>query len=313
MRKRIRTHQARLGMFVEEVEGHGEGKSYRRGFLIASPQELADIHKSKIISLVIDTAQGADVADDGTAARVEAALLSRFSSNEIHTARELIKETKPVIHQLFSEARLSGLPDLNRAHQVADHIVETAQTSIVAIIGVSRLKTRDETTYLHSLAVSALMVSFGRSLGLPDETIRALSVGGLLHDIGKMAVPVEILSSARKLSVRELAIIKAHPVRGHQMLRQFDELPPLVLDVCLHHHERYDGAGYPAGLEGERIPFAARLAAICDVYEAMTTIRPYKRAWSSAQTIELMLQAHGQFDPALLRRFVSMILSGETV
>lgn len=313
MRKRIRTHQARLGMYVEEVEGHGDGTSCRQGFLIASPEELAAIHKSKIISLVIDTAQGADVTDDGTAARLEAALLSRFSSSEINSARELIKDTKPVIHQLFSEARLSGLPDLNRAHQVADHIVETAQSSIVAIIGVSRLKTRDETTYLHSLAVSALMVSFGRSLGLADETARALSVGGLLHDIGKMAVPVEILSSPRKLNGRELAIVKAHPVRGHQMLRQFEELPPLVLDVCLHHHERYDGAGYPSGLKGERIPFAARLAAICDVYEAMTTIRPYKRAWSSAQTIELMLQAHGQFDPALLRRFVSMILSGEAI
>ncbi len=195
----------------------------------------------------------------------------------------------------------------------ADHIVETAQDSVVAIIGVSRLKSRDESTYLHSLAVSALMVSFGRALGLSEASVRTLAVGGLLHDIGKMAVPVEILSSRKKLSGEELAIVRSHPARGHEMLREFDDVPPLVLEICLHHHERHDGRGYPFGLKGNGIPFAARLAAICDVYEAMTTIRPYKPAWSSTEAIGVMLQSHGQFDPSLLRRFLSMILSGETV
>ncbi|OJU68981.1 MAG: hypothetical protein BGO05_24265 [Rhizobiales bacterium 63-7] len=313
MRKRIRTHQARLGMYVEEVESRRDDKTYKEGFLIASPEELADIHNSKIISLVINTKNGADLAADETAASHETALLSRFSSNEIPAAKAIIKETKPVIRHLFSEARLSGLPDLDSAHLVADHIVETAQDSVVAIIGVSRLKSRDESTYLHSLAVSALMVSFGRALGLSEASVRTLAVGGLLHDIGKMAVPVEILSSRKKLSGEELAIVRSHPARGHEMLRQFDDVPPLVLEICLHHHERHDGRGYPFGLKGNGIPFAARLAAICDVYEAMTTIRPYKPAWSSTEAIGVMLQSHGQFDPSLLRRFLSMVLSGETV
>jgi HD-GYP domain-containing protein (c-di-GMP phosphodiesterase class II) len=315
-RKRIRLHQARLGMFVEELEGAQRHRS-TAGFMIASPQDIERVLRSKVISIVINTGKGVDVLNTSRPGglydpkQFEAELFARHSQEEIREAKETIKETTPLIRELFSEARLSGTVDIRDARAAADQIISTAQNSSAAMIGITRLKNKDEYTFLHSLAVSALMVTFGRTLELSEDTISTLALAGLVHDIGKVALPRSILTKTGKLSDEEFAVIKTHPARGAELLAHFQDLPPAVFDICLHHHERFDGAGYPHGLAGEKIPFVARLAAICDVYEAMTTIRPYKKAWTQAQTIDLMLRSPGHFDPTLLGAFVSkMVISG---
>jgi HD-GYP domain-containing protein (c-di-GMP phosphodiesterase class II) len=315
-RKRIRLNQARLGMFVEELEA-GKPNQATAGFMISSPEDVERVLRSKVISLVINTAKGVDVLNTGRPAgtydprKFDAELFARHSQEEIREAKETIKETTPLIRELFSEARLSGTVQIGDARAAADQIISTAQNSSAAMIGITRLKNKDEYTFLHSLAVSALMVSFGRALALDEETVSTLALSGLVHDIGKVTLPRAILTKTGKLTDREFATVKTHPARGTELLAHYQDLPTAVFDVCLHHHERFDGTGYPHGLAGEKIPFVARLAAICDVYEAMTTIRPYKEAWTQAQTIDLMLRSSGHFDPALLGAFVSkMVISG---
>jgi HD-GYP domain-containing protein (c-di-GMP phosphodiesterase class II) len=108
-----------------------------------------------------------------------------------------------------------------------------------------------------------------------------------------------------------MELVRMHPQRGYELVSSLPNTPRQVLDICLHHHEKFDGSGYPSRLAGQQIPFVARLAAICDVYDALTTVRPYKRAWSQAEAINMMMNSPGHFDPDLLAAFVSnMVISG---
>ncbi|PZU23513.1 MAG: HD family phosphohydrolase [Shinella sp.] len=316
MKKRIRLSQVRIGMFVEELES--TRRALRTGpFLVETAADVERVLQSSALSAVINTERGVDTSDgvsiwSADQRGLEATLLARFTREEIREARQSVESTMPHVRSLMGEARMNGVFAVDSANAAVEQIMAGATRNPGALLGILRLKKADQTTFLHSLAVSALMIAFGRRLGLSENELQLLGFGGLVHDLGKMLMPKEVLGKAGKLTAQEVAIMHQHPQRGHDLLRQIEGIDPVVLDICLYHHERYDGAGYPSGLAGEDIPYAARLAAICDVYEAMTTIRPYKKAWSQADTIGMMMRASGHFDPALLRSFVStMILTGE--
>jgi len=147
-----------------------------------------------------------------------------------------------------------------------------------ALLSLVRLKTADEYTYMHSVAVCALMVALGRQLGLNDEQCREAGMAGMLHDLGKAAMPQDILNKPGKLTPEEFDIIKQHAMRGYEMLVAGANVSEGVLDVCRHHHERWDGTGYPDGLAREKISLLARMGAVCDVYDASRLIVPTKRA-----------------------------------
>jgi len=155
------------------------------------------------------------------------------------------------------------------------------------------------------------MIAFGHALGHGKDDVRVLGLGGLVHDLGKLAIPDDILSKSGKLTAVEMDLVRAHPQMGFEMVAKPGTAPPEVLDICRFHHERYDGSGYPHRLSGKEIPYVARLAAVCDVYEALTTIRPYKRAYSQSEAVNMMLNSPGHFDSELLSSFVSkMVISG---
>lgn len=305
-------------MFVEELENATGSRSAKaQPFLVKTMADVERVLKSRAMSVVINIRKGLDT--NGTMApgpnpdraQYEATLLDHFSRDEIRAARQSVESTVPHIRNLLGEARMNGVFSVDTANTAVEQIMATATSNPGALLGILRLKNADETTFLHSLAVSALMIAFGRTLGLPERDIQLLGFGGLVHDMGKLVLPREVLAKKGKLDVQETAIMRMHPVKGYEILKAIEGVEPIVLDVCLHHHERYDGGGYPQGLAGDNIPFAARIAAICDVYEAMTTIRPYKHAWSQADTVDMMMRSTGHFDPMLLGTFVSrMIVSG---
>jgi HD-GYP domain-containing protein (c-di-GMP phosphodiesterase class II) len=151
------------------------------------------------------------------------------------------------------------------------------------------------------------MVSLGRHLQLDDATCREAGLAGLLHDLGKAAMPQEIINKPDKLTDEEFTIIKTHPVRGHEMLIASGVDNERVLDVCRHHHERIDGKGYPDRLQPEQITLIARMSAVCDVYDAVTSNRPYKAGWDPAESITRMASWQGHFDPKVLQTFVKTI------
>jgi len=140
------------------------------------------------------------------------------------------------------------------------------------------------------------MVSLARQLGLSEDLVREAGLAGLLHDVGKMTMPVEVLNKPGSLTDAEFVVMRSHPERGHALLLAAGSIPASALDVCLHHHEKYDGSGYPYRLQGEAISLFARMGAVCDVYDAITSNRPYKKAWNPAESLARMAQWTGHFD-----------------
>lgn len=316
MKKRIRIHQAKLGMFVEEIEHPSPRTSVPRGrFLILSAETLEQVFNSRALSLLIDTDKGVNIAPCQTdlAKQEHERLLRSFSAEELREADRTLDETVPLVRTIVAEARMNGGADLGQAMLAVDRIMASARSNAAALIAVSRLKDKDQTTYLHSLAVSVLLSCFGRCLGFDEAAVHDLALGGLLHDIGKTAIPVAILAKPGALTPVELAVMRTHPRRSFDLLRRVEGMPQTVLDIGLYHHERYDGRGYPERLTGETIPLSARMAAICDVYEAMTTARPYKRASSRQQTMEMMRAARGHFDERLLGTFLSQLVEADRI
>jgi putative nucleotidyltransferase with HDIG domain len=176
-----------------------------------------------------------------------------------------------------------------------------------ALVSLSRLKLADEYTYLHSVTVCALMVSLGKQLGFDRQECHEAGMAGLMHDLGKAAMPLEIINKPGSLTDSEFEIIRLHPVRGHEMLLRAGVTNEGVLSVCRHHHERMDGKGYPDKLPSERISQLVRMSSVCDVYDAITSNRPYKAGWDPAESISRMASWKGHFDEEVLRAFIKSL------
>uniref|UniRef100_A0A7C4KJ64 HD domain-containing protein n=1 Tax=Anaerolinea thermolimosa TaxID=229919 RepID=A0A7C4KJ64_9CHLR len=170
---------------------------------------------------------------------------------------------------------------------------------------------RDKETENHTRRVTELTVRLARELGMSEEQIRHVRRGALLHDIGKLGVPDAILSKVDALTAEEWEIMRRHPQMAYEMLSPIEYLRA-ALDIPYCHHEKWDGSGYPRGLKGEEIPLAARMFALADVYDALTSDRPYRKAWSRARALNYLREQAGKhFDPNLVEVFFSLLQTGE--
>lgn len=310
--------QAEIGMYVSAFEGSWfRHPFWRAGFLIEDEETLAKIRSSDIRALVIDTGRGisaaADVATEGSGVTDRSVIdlpppgWRAGADLEIERARSILRQGKALVKGLFNDARLGKLAVSGEVFSLVSDIARSVERSQVTLINMARLKSRDEYTYLHSVAVCALMINFARHLQMPEKQVHEMGVAGLLHDVGKMAMPPEILNKADRLTPLEFAEMQRHPVAGKELLAACEEVPPVALDVALHHHERVDGAGYPFGLKGADISVAARMGAICDIYDALTSDRCYKDAWPPAEAITRMASWQGHCDPNLLFKFMQSL------
>jgi putative nucleotidyltransferase with HDIG domain len=316
MLKKIAISQVRTGMFIHSVEGLW---AWRTRFPIDGEEALARIRKCGASECWIDVSQGEDVASvaavpppPATTAPAQAAqpkpVAARKSmGDELQNASVVLKRSKVVVNTLFAEARMGNAVNTSDCLPLVNDVVESIDSNSDALISLCRLKTADEYTYMHSVSVCALMVSLGRQLGLDDAACKDAGLAGLLHDLGKAAMPQDILNKPDKLTDEEFTIIKSHPVKGHEMLLASGVDNERVLDVCRHHHERIDGKGYPDKLAADNITLIARMSAVCDVYDAVTSDRPYKSGWDPAEAISRMASWEGHFDPTVLQTFVKTI------
>jgi putative nucleotidyltransferase with HDIG domain len=225
---------------------------------------------------------------------------------ELRRAAVICKRGREAVVAMFSEARMGRTIDSDQCLPLLQDITDSVERNAGALVSLARLKTKDDYTYMHSMAVCALMVALGRQIGLDPDACRAAGLAGLLHDIGKALVPLDILNKPGQLTDAEFSEIKTHPKRGWALLSDSSRsnASDATLDVVLHHHERVDGTGYPHRISGEQLTQVARMGAICDVYDAITSNRPYKPGWDPAQSIARMASWKGHFDATLFSAFV---------
>jgi len=318
MLKKISTADVRLGMYVQSLEGAWLSHPFwKTRFLLEDPADLAALKASGVAAVWIDASKGEDlpapVAPAPPAVAAQApepapAHEPRASlESELDHAAQVLNRARQAVTALFHEARLGKAVDTELCLPIVDEVTTSLARNPAAFVSLARLKDRDNYTYLHSVAVCGLMVGLARQIGLNDAEVREAGLAGLLHDVGKMAMPLEVLNKPGALTDAEFDVMRRHPERGWDMLKDGAKVPAMALDVCLHHHERMDGSGYPHRLPAERISLFARMGAVCDVYDAITSTRPYKNAWDPAGSLQRMSQWKGHFDPAIFQAFVKSI------
>ena len=304
MIKLISVDELRQGMFIHKLEVWWiKDKRIRNQMLITDKRQIAMIRHEGIQQLWIDLDKSVQ-APIPPAPKKAIAQTAFFK--ELDQAQTIFHQGKPQVLAMFNEARMGQGLDLDYTLDLVDDIAGSITREPTALLSVARLKNHDDYTYLHSMAVCGLMISLGKKLGLDAHQQRRLGMGALLHDVVKSAVPLEILNKPGKLTDEEFTIMREHPIVGAQMLMEADAGEDL-LDIALHHHEKFDGSGYPHKLKGEEISLFSRIAAVCDVYDAVTSDRPYRKGWTPAEAMHRMLSWRGHFDTALLHAFVRTI------
>ena len=320
---RIHVKQLRLGMYVHELCGSWMDHPFWRGaFLLENPSDLKTLLSTGLKEVWIDDSKGLGVEggeDEQTiAAEVENTLAQADTAGKmpqrVNIAQEAARaikicaKSKQAVTSMFKEARMGKALSSDDALPIVEEISTSVTRNPGALIGLARLKDKDDYTYMHSVAVCALMVALARQLGLNDEQVRQAGLAGLLHDVGKMMIPLSILNKPGKLTDAEFEKMRSHPAEGHKMLLEGSGIGEAALDVCLHHHEKVDGSGYPERLTDAQISLYAKMGAVCDVYDAITSNRPYKNGWEPAESLRKMAEwSKGHFDTTIFHAFVKSV------
>ncbi|MEQ1807510.1 MAG: HD-GYP domain-containing protein [Burkholderiaceae bacterium] len=322
MLKKIAVQELTLGMHLHEMCGAWlDHPFWKTKFVLTDPADLAKLRNSGVTHCVIDLAKSVqrsapDVPPAAPATPSQAPELPATQTRattpmeeEQRRAAQLIDQSRKAVQSLFNEARMGQALDVQKCLPMVDEIASSVWRNPGAFVSLARLKTHDDYTYMHSVAVCALMVSLARQLGHDDTQARAAGLAGLVHDIGKACMPLDVLNKPGKLTSEEYTLIQTHPKRGHELLGETGAAGDLAMDVCLHHHERPDGKGYPDRLAEGPLSLPAKMGAVCDVYDAITSNRPYKSGWDPADSIAQMADwaQKGQFDLAVFQAFAKSL------
>ncbi|MEO7495246.1 MAG: HD-GYP domain-containing protein [Massilia sp.] len=323
MLKKIDAAQLKVGMYIHDLSCDWMTHPFvRNRFLIGSEAEIARIRAAGIHDVVIDSDKGLDVQDAPTVAEVEArteAELTVIASKPVIVTRvslaEEIKRATVIRHQasglvrtVMQDARLGKAIELDQVSPMVQNITESILRNPGALVGLLRIKTKDDYTFLHSVSVCALLVAFCRSRNMDADTTYQAGLGGLLHDTGKALVPDNILNKPGPLTDAEFAVIKKHPRDGYDILCKSGDVGPIPLDITLHHHERRDGSGYPDKQGEGAISELAQMAAIVDVYDAITADRCYHKGMSAAEALRKIYEwSKFHFNPGYVQEFMRCV------
>lgn len=324
MIKKIRIEQLQPGMFIHDLNcGWLDHPFLTNAFHVGDQATVEKIARHGVRELYIDTARGDDVPSAPTLGEVEAVLDQQMQhiaqaepppakktslQAEAVRARRLRSEANRIVHRLMRDVRLGRQIEVDQAEPMVESIVDSIFANRDALLPILRLKRHDEYTFQHSVSVAALLAAFARNLGLSREITRELGLGGLLHDIGKARIAESILNKPGKLNDTEFARMRCHVNEGLDVLHTAPRISPIALQVTAEHHERFDGSGYPQALAADQVSLYGKMAAIVDVYDAITSNRVYHKGIPPTLALRKLLEwsAH-HFDAALVHSFIRAV------
>ncbi|MBL8507509.1 MAG: HD-GYP domain-containing protein, partial [Chitinimonas sp.] len=324
MIKHVPSQELKVGMYVHDLGVDWSAHPFMRSqFRLESEHDIQTILACGIRTVAVDTELGLDAphaqTDEELQQQLDKELLAVAQAKpvtiqqvslqeEAGRARNLRGQATKLVKNVMRDARLGHAIRLEEVEPIVTALTESMLRNPGALIGLSHIKNKDEYTFLHSVSVGTLMIAFTLSAGFDIQTVHQAGLGGLLHDTGKALVPDEILNKPNRLTDEEFTIIKRHPMDGFELLRQSEGIDEIPLDITLHHHERIDGSGYPHRLTANNISTLARMAAIVDVYDAITADRCYHKGMPPTEALRKIFEwSKTHLDPDLVKAFTRCI------
>ena len=320
---KLSVDEIQLGMYVSQLDRPWvETPFVFQGFYVSSPQDIQMLRNYCQYVYVDETLSRLAV----TGKRYPLALPRRTPANavtpslidspkDLGTFRDQLRvalhvhdNTKKFINQAMLDVRLGKNIDVQEARKLVSQLAENVVTNPTALLWLTQLKNKDEYTSLHSLNVCVLSLFFGRSMQLDSEKLHTLGLGALLHDVGKLLVPSEVLNKPGRLTAAEYGVMQQHTVFGYDLMKNRGELSPEALNIVIQHHERLDGSGYPNRLDDNKISLFSKLVSIVDVYDAVTSKRVYHDETTPYQALNDIYQHRDKdFDPQLVQQFIKCL------
>lgn len=320
--KRVKVEDLKAGMYVHDLNcswlEHG---FIRQRFALKHADQIQKIRDHGLNEIYIDTARGDDVAGAPTQAEIERGLDRRLRQSasegatlaparvtqkeESVAARRILGEATDVVAGLLRDVRLGRQVDVAKAAPLVKEINASVLRNPGALLSLCRIKAADTYTFQHSVSVCALLVSFTHALGMDAATVHEAGLGGLLHDVGKMKVPPEVLNKPGRLTEDEFTVMKSHVSESRDLLSGVPGISSVVIQIAEEHHEKMGGGGYPRGIAGEAISQIGRMTAIVDVYDALTSKRVYHQGLEPSEVLKKLLEWSGpQVDGDLVQHFI---------
>ena len=326
MIKLIPVARLRPGMYVHDLNcGWLQHDFVRNRFVLEDEDDVRKVRTIGVREIYIDTERGLDpdaplaapaasspttqTTPEPPAAPSPAAVHTRSKVGDTFArTRALHREATQIVRDMLGDIRLGKQIEMEKVEPLVGRIVDAIFTQQDALLPLARLKQHDSYTFQHSVSVCALMTAFGRTLAVPPEIIREIAIGALLHDVGKARIPDEILNKPGKLTDAEFERMKSHVVQSKIILQATPGISPVALEVAAQHHERFDGSGYPNRLKGEAISLYGRMAAIVDVYDAITSERVYHKGMAPTEALRKLLDwSANHFEPKLVQAFIRSV------
>ena len=322
MIKKIPITELKPGMYMHDVNCSWRVEPiFVRRYKMKTDEQVEMIRELGVREVYIDTSLGDDLPGAPTEDEVRWALeeaiqkLGRHSEVAVHhrlvSPAELSEaivvhdSATRLIRQLMGDVRLGHQIEFDAISEAMQGIGQTMLSSFGAIIQLGQLKTTDDYTFQHSVGVCALLTAFCKVLGLNRQTTSDVGIGALLHDIGKVRVPLEVLNKPGRLSDAEFEAIRLHVQHGRDIIADASWISPSSRNVLEQHHERYDGSGYPGGLKGSEISPFGQMAAIVDVYDAITAERVYHKPMMPAEALRKIQEwSRFHFNEELVGHFI---------
>ncbi len=307
----LHVSQLKLGMFVSELDRPWLGTPFLfQGFRIQKPEEIERL-KAVCDSVYVDLEKSVKIASGQTRKIIpnrRAYTLAASFEEEIHTANEIRESTRVTVDQLFDDVANGRMIDLVSIKRVMHDTVDGVLRNPDAHVCLTQLKQRDAYTAQHSINVCILALALARHVGLSRTDMETLGIAALLHDIGKIKTPLDVLNKPDKLTPEEFTIMQQHPLTGRQLLEHHYALPYQIADVAFSHHERISGKGYPRGLKSSEISLFSKMVAIVDVYDAISSDRCYHDGISPTEALTKMYSWRlTDFDGELLEQFIQCV------
>ncbi|HEC16692.1 MAG TPA: HD-GYP domain-containing protein [Sedimenticola sp.] len=313
MIKKIPTSRLRVGMYIYDLNCDWASHPFAlNDFQITSQGQIREIMKIGIEAVYIDTDRGLDVEDTAAGSPPDDAgerppeYETKPLIEELAAAANVRKKAIGMMSRIMEDVRAGKPVEMEQITPAVENMARSILRNTDASVGLTRIKRVDKYTAEHCVNVSILMMAFHKSLSLDDDELVQTGISGLLQDIGKARIPEYILNKPGGLTPKETAAVRRHVKYGLEILKKTPGISAVSLRTVAEHHERFDGSGYPAKMRGDLISLYGQMAAISDVYDALTADRAYKKGIPPHAAMIELLQT-GQHNSALVQKFIHCI------